>query len=39
MTNKWTRNRLKPASANPILNISSKINRQLFIQFKQLTQT
>jgi membrane protease subunit (stomatin/prohibitin family) len=38
MTNKRTRNRLKPASANPILNISSKINRQLFKQHRSLAQ-
>jgi hypothetical protein len=38
MTNKQTRNRLKPASANPILNISSKINRQLFKQHRSLAQ-
>jgi membrane protease subunit (stomatin/prohibitin family) len=38
MTNKRTRNRLKPASANPVLNISSKINRQLFKQHKSLAQ-
>jgi len=38
MTNKRTRNRLKPASANPVLNISSKINRQLFKQHRSLAQ-
>ena len=38
MTNKRTRNRLKPASANPILNISSKINRKLFKQHRSLAQ-
>jgi hypothetical protein len=38
MTNKRTCNRLKPASANPVLNISSKINRQLFKQHKSLAQ-
>jgi hypothetical protein len=38
MSNKRTRNRLKPASANPILNISSKINRQLFNQHRSLAQ-
>jgi hypothetical protein len=38
MTNKRTRNRLKPASANPVLNISSKINRQLFKQHRSLKQ-
>jgi acetylornithine/succinyldiaminopimelate/putrescine aminotransferase len=38
MAHKHTRNRLKPTAANPILNISSKINRQLFRQHRQLTQ-
>jgi acetylornithine/succinyldiaminopimelate/putrescine aminotransferase len=38
MQNKRTRDRLKPTAANPILNISSKINRQLFKQHRQLTQ-
>jgi hypothetical protein len=38
MTNKRTRNRLKPVSANPVLNISSKINRQLFKQHRSLAQ-
>jgi membrane protease subunit (stomatin/prohibitin family) len=38
MTNKRTRNRLKPASANPVLNISSKINRQLFKKHRSLAQ-
>ena len=38
MTNTRTRNRLKPASANPVLNISSKIHRQLFKQHRSLTQ-
>ena len=38
MAHKRTRDRLKPAAANPILNISSKINRQLFKQHRQLTQ-
>jgi hypothetical protein len=38
MANKRTRSRLKPASANPVLNISSKINRQLFKQHRSLTQ-
>jgi hypothetical protein len=38
MSNKRTRCRLKPASANPVLNISSKINRQLFKQHRSLAQ-
>jgi hypothetical protein len=38
MTNKRTRNRLKPASANPVLNISSKIHRQLFKQYRKITK-
>ena len=38
MSRKDTRSRLKPQAAHPILNISSKINRQLFKQHKQLTQ-
>ena len=38
MTNKKTRIKLKPTAAYPVLNISSKINRQLFKQHKQLTQ-
>ena len=38
MSNKRSRCRLKPASANPVLNISSKINRQLFKQHRQLAQ-
>jgi hypothetical protein len=37
MAHKKTRIKLKPTAANPILNISSKINRQLFKQHKQLT--
>jgi hypothetical protein len=39
MTNKRTRNRLKPTAANAVLNISSKINRQIFRQHRQLTKT
>ena len=38
MSNKRTRCRLKPTSANPVLNISSKINRQLFKQHRHLAQ-
>jgi hypothetical protein len=38
VVNKKIRHKLKPASAYPILNISNKINRQLFKQHKQLTQ-
>jgi len=33
-----TRSRLKPTSANAVLNISSRVNRQLFKQHRQLTQ-
>jgi len=36
--NKKTRNKLKQSSAYPILNISKKINRQLFKQHKQHSQ-
>ena len=36
MTNKKTRANLKPEHAYPILNINSKINRQLFKLHKQL---
>jgi hypothetical protein len=39
VTHKRTRNKLKPQAANPVLNISTKINRQLFKQYRQLTQT
>jgi hypothetical protein len=39
MTSKNTRNKLKPQAALPILNINNKINRQLFQQHKQQTQT
>jgi hypothetical protein len=38
MAHKNTRSRLKPQAAHPILNISSKINRQLFKQHRSLTQ-
>jgi hypothetical protein len=38
MAHKHTRDRLKPTAANPILNISSKINRQLFKQHRHLAQ-
>ena len=38
MANKRTRSRLKPVFANPVLNISSKINRQLFKQHRHLAQ-
>ena len=38
MTHKNTRIKLKPTAAFPVLNISSKINRQLFKQHRQLTQ-
>ena len=36
MANKRTREKLKPDAAYPILNISTKINRQLFTINKQL---
>ena len=36
MTNKKARTKLKPEAAYPILNISTKINRQLFKLNKQL---
>jgi hypothetical protein len=39
MSSKKTRNKLKPQAALPILNINNKINRQLFQQNKQQTQT
>lgn len=35
MANKRTRQKLKPAAAYPVLNISSKINRQLFKHYKK----
>jgi poly-D-alanine transfer protein DltD len=38
MAHKNTRSRLKPQAAHPILNISSKLNRQLFKQHRSLTQ-
>lgn len=38
MTHKNTRIKLKPTAAFLIFNISSKINRQLFKQHRQLTQ-
>jgi hypothetical protein len=33
-----TRIKLKPSAAIPVLNISTKINRQLFKHYRQLTQ-
>lgn len=36
MSNKKTRSQLKPEHAYPILNISTKINRQLFKLHKQI---
>ena len=39
MVCKRTRAQLKPEAAYPILNISTKINRQLFRQYKQLNST
>ena len=38
MTHKNTRKKLQPKAAIPVLNISSKINRQLFKQHRKLTQ-
>jgi len=38
MAQKHTRSKLKPESTHPVFNISSKINRQLFKQHRQLTQ-
>jgi len=38
MAHKNTRIKLKPTAAFPVLNISTKINRQLFKQHKSLTQ-
>jgi hypothetical protein len=38
MANKRSRAKLKPDAANPILNIGSKINRQLFKQHRPLTK-
>ena len=39
MAHKNTRTKLTPKSAYPILNISTKINRQLFRQYKKLNST
>ena len=39
MTHTNTRTKLTPKSAYPILNISTKINRQLFQQYRQLSKT
>ena len=39
MAHKNTRTKLTPKSAYPVLNISTKINRQLFQQNKQLNST
>jgi len=36
MNNKKTRKHLKPDAANSVLNISSKVNRKLFKQHRQL---
>ena len=38
MAHKNTRSKLKPEATYPVFNISSKINRQLFKQHRQLTQ-
>jgi len=38
MRQRRTRSKLKPAAASAVLNISSRINRQLFRQHRQLTQ-
>ena len=38
MAHKNTRVKLKPQAAIPVLNISAKINRQLFKQHRQITQ-
>jgi hypothetical protein len=38
VVNKKIRTKLKPATAYPILNISTKINRQLFKQHRQLSK-
>jgi len=38
MTHKNTRRKLKPSAAYPALNISTKINRQLFKQNRQLSK-
>ena len=39
MRQRRKRSQLKPEAANAVLNISSKINRQLFRQYRQLTKT
>ena len=39
MAHKNTRVKLTPKSAYPVLNISTKINRQLFHQYKQINST
>ena len=39
MAHKNTRVKLTPKSTYPILNISTKINRQLFQQYRQLKKT
>jgi adenine-specific DNA methylase len=39
MAHKNTRTKLTPKSAYPILNISTKINRQIFQQYRQLNKT
>ena len=39
MKSKHTRAKLTALSAYPVLNISTKINRQLFQQYKQLNST
>jgi hypothetical protein len=36
MTHKKVREKLKPTAAYPILNISTKINRQLFKEYRRL---
>lgn len=38
LTHKKTRKKLKPQAANSVLNISTKINRQLFKQYRQMKQ-
>ncbi|NBR25175.1 MAG: DUF4350 domain-containing protein [Micrococcales bacterium] len=39
MKSKHTRAKLTPKSAYPVLNISTKINRQLFQKYRQLNKT
>lgn len=39
MSHKNTRNKLTSKSAYPVLNISAKINRQLFKQYKQINKS